>query len=77
MVTTNKQKKYRVYKYASEINISTDAIIAFLNSKGYEVKNHTVLMSDEMLEEVQSHFKKDIDKAEEHKRKVAKFIVTR
>lgn len=77
MVTTNKQKKYRVYKYASEINISTDAIITFLNSKGYEVKNHTVLMSDEMLEEVQSHFKKDIDKAEEHKRKLAKFIEKR
>jgi len=77
MVTTNKQKKYRVYKYASEINISTDAIITFLNSKGYEVKNHTVLMSDEMLEEVQAHFKKDIDKAEEHKRKLAKFIEKR
>ncbi|MBU0473169.1 MAG: translation initiation factor IF-2 [Bacteroidetes bacterium] len=73
MATTNKPTKYRVYKYASEINISTDAIIDFLKSKNYEVKNHMALMSEEMLDDLQAHFKKDIDKSEEHKRKLAKF----
>lgn len=73
MATTNKPTKYRVYKYASEINISTDAIIDFLKSKDYEVKNHMALMSEEMLNDLQAHFKKDIDKSEEHKRKLAKF----
>ncbi|MCK5457152.1 MAG: translation initiation factor IF-2 N-terminal domain-containing protein, partial [Melioribacteraceae bacterium] len=73
MATTKKPKKYRVYKYASEINISTDAIIDFLKSKDFEVKNHMALLSEEMLSDIQSHFKKDIDKSDEHKRKLAKF----
>ncbi len=73
MATTNKPKKYRIYKYASEINISTDAIIEFLRSKEYEVKNHMAPLSEEMLADIQSHFKKDIDKSDEHKRRIAKF----
>lgn len=73
MAITKKPKKYRIYKYASEINLSTDAIIEFLKSKDYEVKNHMALMTEEMLTDVQLHFKKDIDKSEEHKRKLAKF----
>ena len=73
MATTKKPKKYRVYKYASEINISTDAIIDFLKSKEYEVKNHMALLSEEMLVDIQSHFKKDIDKSDAHKRRLAKF----
>jgi len=73
MATTKKPKKYRVYKYASEINISTDAIIDYLKSKEYEVKNHMALLSEEMLADIQSNFKKDIDKSDEHKRRLAKF----
>ncbi len=73
MATTNKPKKYRVYKYASEINLSTDAIIDFLKSKDYKVKNHMTLLTEEMLADIQTHFKKDIDKSDEHKRKLAKF----
>jgi len=76
MLTTN-TPKYRIFKYASEINISTDAIIDFLKGKGYEVKNHMTLMSDEMLGDLQAHFKKDIDKSEEHKKKIAKIIEKR
>lgn len=72
-MATTKPKKYRVYKYASEINLSTDVIIEFLKSKDYEVKNHMTLLTDEMLADIQSHFKKDIDKSDEHKRKLAKF----
>ena len=73
MATSSKPKKYRVYKYAAEINISTDAIIEFLVNKEYEVKNHMALLSEEMLNDLQAHFKKDIDKSDAHKRRVAKF----
>jgi translation initiation factor IF-2 len=76
MLTTN-TPKYRIFKYASEINISTDAIIDFLKGKGYEVKNHMTLMSDEMLVDLQANFKKYIDKSEEHKKKIAKIIEKR
>ncbi len=72
-MATTKTKKYRIYKYASEINLSTDAIIEFLKSKDYEVNNHMALLTDEMLNDIQEHFKKDIDKSDEHKRKLAKF----
>jgi translation initiation factor IF-2 len=77
MATSSKPKKYRVYKYASEINISTDAIIEFLVNKEYEVKNHMTLLTEEMLNDLQAHFKKDIDKSDAHKRRVAKFNESR
>ena len=77
MATTSKPKKTRVYKYASEINLSTDAIIDFLKSKDYEVKNHMTLLTDEMLSDIHGHFKKDIDKSDEHKRKLAKIAEVR
>ncbi len=77
MATTSKPKKYRVYKYAAEINISTDAIIEFLVNKDYKVKNHMALLTEEMLNDLQAHFKKDIDKSDEHKRRVAKFNESR
>ncbi len=77
MATTSKPKKIRIYKYASEINLSTDAIIDFLKSKDHEVKNHMTLLTDEMLSDIHEHFKKDIDKSDEHKRKLAKIAEVR
>ena len=73
MEQTKKPKKYRIYKFASEVNISTDAIIDFLREKGYTVKNHMALLDDQMLADVQSHFKKEIEKSEIHKKKLAQF----
>ena len=68
-----KEKKLRIYKLASDINISTDAIVDFLKEKEYKIKSHMTLLTDEMLADIYSHFKKDIDKSDEHKRRLANF----
>lgn len=68
-----KEKKLRIYKLASDINISTDAIVDFLKEKEYKIKSHMTLLTDEMLADIFSHFKKDIDKSDAHKRKLANF----
>ncbi len=73
MAETKKPKKLRIYKLASDINISTEAIVDFLSEKGYKIKSHMTLLTDEMLSDIQSHFKKDIDKSDEHKRKLERF----
>ncbi len=73
MAETKKAKKLRIYKLAAEINISSEAIVDFLREKGYEIKSHMTLLTDEMLTDIQSHFKKDIDKSDEHKRKLERF----
>lgn len=68
-----KGKKLRIYKLASDINISTEAIVDFLKEKEYKIKSHMTLLTDEMLADIYSHFKKDIDKSDAHKRKLANF----
>ncbi|MHB1686507.1 MAG: translation initiation factor IF-2 [Ignavibacteriaceae bacterium] len=68
-----KSKKLRVVKLASEINLSTENLVEFLIKKGFEVKGPNSLVTDEMLKEINDHFKKDIEKAEKHKKKVAEF----
>ncbi len=66
-----KSKKLRVVKLASEINLSTENLVEFLTKKGFEVKGPNSLVTDEMVKEINDHFKKDIEKAEKHKKKVA------
>lgn len=68
-----KAKKIRIYKYASEVNLSSDALIEFLTEKGYKIKSHMTAITEEMLVDIHSHFKKDIAKSDEHKRKIAVF----
>ncbi|MFO7525036.1 MAG: translation initiation factor IF-2 [Ignavibacteriaceae bacterium] len=68
-----KTKKQRIYKFASEYNLSVDNLIEFLKTKGYEIKSHMSLLTDEMLEDIQSHYKKDMEKAEQHYKKIADF----
>ena len=65
-MTEPKSKKIRIYKLASEYNLSAEAIVEFLQKKDYEVKNHMSLLTEEMITEVSNHFKKDIEKAEKH-----------
>lgn len=69
----SKDKKKRIYKLAAEYNLSADQLMALLQKKGYEVKTHMSLVTAEMLDEIQKHFKKDIEKAEKHKKKVDEF----
>lgn len=73
MPETAKEKKLRLYKFASEYNLSTDSLMEFLHKKGYEVKSHMALLTDEMLADIKSHFKKDIEKAEKHYKKISDF----
>ncbi len=68
-----KLKKSRVYKLATEYNLSAESLIDFLKGKGFKVKNHMSLLNDEMIEAINSHYKKDIEKAEKHYRKIAEF----
>ncbi len=70
---TEKTKKFRIYKFASEYNLSSDAIVEFLNSKGHNVKSHMSPLNDEMLADINAHFKKDMEKAEKHYRKISEF----
>ncbi|HSL90552.1 MAG TPA: translation initiation factor IF-2 [Ignavibacteriaceae bacterium] len=72
-MSETKAKKQRIYKFASEHNLSADNLIEFLKGKGYEIKSHMSLLTDEMLTDIQSHFKKDIEKAEQHYKKIAEF----
>ncbi|MDH7605442.1 MAG: translation initiation factor IF-2 N-terminal domain-containing protein, partial [Melioribacter sp.] len=68
-----KEKKIRLYKFASEYNIPTETIIEFLQKKGYEVKSHMTLLTEEMESDIRVHFKKDIEKAEKHYKKISEF----
>ncbi|MCP5060953.1 MAG: translation initiation factor IF-2 [Ignavibacteriae bacterium] len=73
MSETSKPKKIRIYKFASEYNLPTDSIVEFLKSKDYKVKTHASPLTEEMIEAVRDHFKKDIEKSERHYRKISDF----
>lgn len=68
-----KEKKIRVHILATEYNLAADSLIDFLKKKGFEVKTQNSIVTSEMLTEIQNHFKKDIEKAEKHQKKVAEF----
>ena len=72
-MSETKAPKIRLYKYAAEINLSSENLIEFLKSKGHEVKSHQSILTDEMIHEINAHFKKDIEKAEQHYKKIAEF----
>ena len=73
MADAIKQKKLRIYKFAAEYNLSTDSLVEFLKSKDYKVKSHASLLTDEMIDEIRIHFKKDIEKSEHHYSKISEF----
>ncbi len=68
-----KEKKIRIYKLATEYNLSADSLVEFLNSKGFKVKNHMSLLEDDMIAAINANYKKDIEKAEHHYKKIAEF----
>ncbi|MEX2117066.1 MAG: translation initiation factor IF-2 [Bacteroidota bacterium] len=71
------EKKVKVYKLATELNLSSDTLIEFLNKKGFEVKNHMSSVTPDMLSAIMSHFKKEKDVAERHQRKLRDFRTSR
>ncbi|HEX2866232.1 MAG TPA: translation initiation factor IF-2 [Ignavibacteriales bacterium] len=68
-----KSKKLRIYKFAAEYNLSADMLVEFLQKKGYEVKSHMSPLTEEMMSDIANHYKKDIEKAEKHYRKISEF----
>ncbi|HEX2985025.1 MAG TPA: translation initiation factor IF-2 [Ignavibacteriales bacterium] len=66
-----KTKKVRIYKLASEYNISAEGLVEFLRKKGHEVKGIMSMLTDEMQADITNHFKKDIEKAEKHYKKIS------
>jgi len=72
-MSETKSLKIRLFKFASEINLSSENLIEFLKTKGHEVKSHQSILTEEMITEINDHFKKDIEKAEQHYKKIAEF----
>ncbi len=66
-----KKKKLRLGKLASELNISAASLSEHLKNKGFKVKTLNTVITDEMMDEIRSHFKKDFEKAERHKQKLS------
>ncbi|MEK6552992.1 MAG: translation initiation factor IF-2 [Bacteroidota bacterium] len=73
MPETVKDKKLRLYKFGTEHNLATETLVEFLQKKGYDVKSHMSLLTDEMVADIKSFFKKDIEKAEKHYKKISDF----
>ena len=70
-------KKIKIYKLATELNLSSDTIIEFLHKKGFDVKSHMSMVTDDMMSAITSHFKKEKDVAERHQKKLRDFRSSR
>ncbi|MDP4237723.1 MAG: translation initiation factor IF-2 N-terminal domain-containing protein, partial [Bacteroidota bacterium] len=72
--TTEKTKKTTVRNLATEINISHDTLIEFLQKKGYtNIKSIMSKVDEDALELVMKQFGKDRDVTEKRQKKVAAF----
>ena len=69
-MSETKSSKIRLYKFAAEINLSSENLIEFLKTKGHVVKSHQSSLTEDMINEINAHFKKDIEKAEQHYKKL-------
>lgn len=72
MVET-KPKKLKIFKLASEYNLSAKELLEFLTKKGYKVKSIMSVLNEEMIQDISAHYKKDIDKAQKHYKKITEF----
>lgn len=70
-------KKIKIFNLAKELNLSSETIIDFLKKKGFEVKSHMSIVTDEMMPVIMGHFKKDKEVADRHQRKLQEFRSTR
>jgi len=68
-----KDKKKRISKVASEINIPAEQIVEFLKKKGFDVKGLNSIVTQEMSDAISNQFKKDIEKVIKHQRKIEEF----
>ncbi|HEX7572406.1 MAG TPA: translation initiation factor IF-2 [Bacteroidota bacterium] len=71
------EKKKKLYKVATELNLSHETLIEFLRKKGHEIKSHMSSLDEDMMKDVLVHFKKEKDVAEKHQRKIAEIRETK
>ena len=57
MAEESKSKKLRIYKFASEINISAEQLVEFLQKKGHVVKSIQSILTDDMIIEINNQRK--------------------
>ncbi|MBN2570769.1 MAG: translation initiation factor IF-2 [Ignavibacteriales bacterium] len=69
----SEKTKIRLYKFASEYNLSSEQLIEFLKDKGHKIKGLMSMLSDEMLADIRAKYKKEIEKAEKHYKKINEF----
>jgi translation initiation factor IF-2 len=71
------EKKIKLYKLATELNLASDTLIEFLLKKGYKIKNHMSPIEDDMLKDIMSHFKKEKEVADKYQKKLSEIKETR
>src|SRR6185295_18121250 len=65
--------KIKLFKIASDINIGKEAIVEFLQTKGFHLDNRpTATLTDEMVDAVYDKFKKEKKAAEVQRTKIQK-----
>jgi translation initiation factor IF-2 len=66
-------KGIKLFRIATEINIGREAIVDYLQSKGFSIENKpTATLTDEMVELVHDKFKKEMLVAEKQREKIEK-----
>ncbi|MDP2362257.1 MAG: hypothetical protein Q8M94_00655, partial [Ignavibacteria bacterium] len=71
-------EKIMLFKIASEINLGRDAVVQFLQQKGFVVENKpTALLSVDMVEAIYDKFKREKKAAEKQREKVEKLKASR
>ncbi len=71
------EKKKKLYKVATELNLSHETVLEFLRKKGHEVKSHMSSLDADMMRDILVHFKKEKDVAEKHQRKIQEIRETK
>lgn len=71
------EKKKKIYRLATELNLSHETLVEFLRKKGHNVKGHMSAVDDDMMRDILSHFKREKDVAEKHHRKIAEIRETK
>jgi translation initiation factor IF-2 len=71
------ERKKKIYKLATELNLSHETLVEFLRKKGHTVKGHMSTVDDDMMKDILIHFKKEKDVAEKHHRKIQEIRETK
>ncbi len=68
-----KEQKIRIHQFASQFNVSAQAILDYLKKKNYDVKSINTPLTPVMFEDIKVQFKKDMERAEKHYQKLEEF----